>query len=469
MFTVSAQKRNSEIFKQFQMRYFSTNRKSAHVSFREATLQGQPDDKGLYFPEQIPTLSADFWREFPEKSKTQIAFEVIKPFVGDVMTDEKLFQICDETVNFDFPLVKITENISTLELFHGATLAFKDVGARFMSRCLREFSNEKQEKTIVIVATSGDTGGAVANGFYGVDGVEVVILYPKGKVSKVQELQLTTLGKNISAIEVAGNFDDCQALAKTALADEDLKKKVFLTSANSINVARWLPQQFYYFYALQQWIGQDSRFKIQNSKLETLNLESKILNPVICVPSGNFGNICAGILAHISGLPCEKFIAATNANDVIPNFLNTGKMETKSSVATLSNAMDVANPSNFVRILEIFDNDFLNLKEKMESVSVSDETTAETMREVYAKYDYVLDPHGAVGFYALEKYLEKNPDQKGFFLETAHPIKFDSVEQILGTDGETPESVKELFEKPKQSVEMRANYEDLRKLLLQKI
>lgn len=214
---------------------------------------------------------------------------------------------------------------------------------------------------------------------------------------------------------------------------------------------------------------QDSRFKIQNSKLETLNLESKILNPVICVPSGNFGNICAGILAHISGLPCEKFIAATNANDVIPNFLNTGKMETKSSVATLSNAMDVANPSNFVRILEIFDNDFLNLRGKMESVSVSDETTAETMREVYAKYDYVLDPHGAVGFYALEKYLEKNPDQKGFFLETAHPIKFDSVEQILGTYGETPESVKDLFEKPKQSVEMQAYYEDLRELLLEKI
>ncbi|HQU82608.1 MAG TPA: threonine synthase [Pyrinomonadaceae bacterium] len=443
------------------MRYFSTNRKSAHVSFREATLQGQPDDKGLYFPEHIPTLSDEFWRDFPTKSKTQIAFEVIKPFVGDVLTDGRLFQICDETVNFDFPLVKITENVSTLELFHGATLAFKDVGARFMSRCLRKFSNEKAEKTIVIVATSGDTGGAVANGFYGVDGVEVVILYPQGKVSKVQELQLTTLGKNISAIEVTGNFDDCQALAKTALADEELKKKVFLTSANSINVARWLPQQFYYFYALQQWMNE-----MENGKWK---MENEIQNPVICVPSGNFGNICAGVLAHISGLPCEKFIAATNANDVIPNFLETGKMEDKKSVATLSNAMDVANPSNFVRILEIFDNDFLNLKEKMESVSVSDEITAETMREVYAKYNYVLDPHGAVGFYALEKYLEKNPEKSGFFLETAHPIKFDSVEQILGTYGETPESVKELFEKPKQSVEMQANYEDLRELLEKKI
>ncbi len=439
------------------MKYFSTNRKSAHVSFREATLNGQPDDKGLYFPEQIPTLSEDFWRDFQTKSKELIAFEVIKPFVSDTIADETLFQICAETVNFDFPLVKITENISTLELFHGATLAFKDVGARFMSRCLRYFSNEKAGKTIVIVATSGDTGGAVANGFYGVEGVEVVILYPKGKVSKVQELQLTTLGKNISALEVAGNFDDCQALAKTALADENLKQKVFLTSANSINVARWLPQQFYYFYAIQQW-----RKRVESG-------EWRVESPVICVPSGNFGNICAGILAHISGLPCEKFIAATNANDVIPKFLESGEMQIKSSVATLSNAMDVGNPSNFVRILEIFGQDYLNLKEKMEAVSISDEITAETMREVFEKYNYVLDPHGAVGFYALEKYLEKNPDKKGFFLETAHPIKFDSVEEIVGTYGEMPKSVKDLFSKTKQSVEIEANYEDLREILLKKI
>lgn len=468
MFVISAQNETRNSPNQFQMRYFSTNKKSAHVSFREATLQGQPDDKGLYFPEQIPQLSEEFWRDFSEKNKEQIAFEVIKPFVGDDLTDETLFRICAETVNFDFPLVKITENIAALELFHGATLAFKDVGARFMSRCLREFSNEKSEKTIVIVATSGDTGGAVANGFYDVDGVEVVILYPRGKVSKVQELQLTTLGKNISAIEVSGNFDDCQALAKTALADENLKQKVFLTSANSINVARWLPQQFYYFYAFQQWLSEmeNGKWKMEN---EIQNPKSEIQNPVICVPSGNFGNICAGILAHITGLPCEKFIAATNANDVIPNFLQTGKMEDKKSVATLSNAMDVAHPSNFVRILEIFDNDFLNLKEKMESVSVSDEITAETMREVYAKYNYVLDPHGAVGFYALEKYLKKNPAQKGFFLETAHPVKFDSVERVLGTYGETPESVKELFTRSQQSVKMDANYEDLRELLLKKI
>ncbi|HMS43491.1 MAG TPA: threonine synthase [Pyrinomonadaceae bacterium] len=439
------------------MQYFSTNRKSAHVSFRDATLNGQPDDKGLYFPEQIPKLSEDFWRNFAEKSKAQIAFEVIKPYVGDSIDDEMLFQICAETVNFDFPLVKISENISTLELFHGATLAFKDVGARFMSRCLQYFSQKKQEKTIVIVATSGDTGGAVAAGFYDVKDVEVIILYPKGKVSKVQELQLTTLGKNISALEVEGNFDDCQTLAKTALADTELKQKVFLTSANSINVARWLPQQFYYFYALQQWQRQ---FEISDLKSQT---------PVICVPSGNFGNICAGILAHVSGLPCEKFIAATNANDIIPRFLENWILEIKPAVSTLSNAMDVANPSNFVRILEIFDHDYLNLKEKLETYTVYDEGTADTIREVYENFGYILDPHGAVGFYALNDYLFENPEKQGFFLETAHPIKFDSVEKILGTYGKMPESVKDLFSKPKQSIEIDANYEDLREILLKKI
>jgi len=432
------------------MNYFSTNRQSAKASFREAVVNGQPPDRGLYFPEEIPVLSSDFWLDFKNKSKEQVAFEVIKPYVGDEISEASLLQICAETVNFDFPLVKITENISTLELFHGATLAFKDVGARFMSRCLQHFSGEKSEKTIVIVATSGDTGGAVANGFYDVEGVEVVILYPKGKVSRVQELQLTTLGKNISAIEVKGTFDDCQALAKTALADENLKRKVFLTSANSINVARWLPQQFYYFYALQQW-------------------EDEKNAPVVCVPSGNFGNICAGILARASGLPVSGFIAATNANDVIPKFLQSGKMETKPSVATLSNAMDVANPSNFVRILEIFENDFPNLKENLEAVSVSDEVTARVMREVFEKYEYVLDPHGAVGFYALRQYLEKNPNEKGFFLETAHPVKFDSVEKIIGARVEIPEAIENLFSRPAKSIKMKADYEDLKDILLKKI
>jgi threonine synthase len=318
-----------------------------------------------------------------------------------------------------------------------------------MSRCLQYFSGEKSGKTIVIVATSGDTGGAVANGFYDVGGVEVVILYPQGKVSRVQELQLTTLGKNISALEVKGSFDECQTLAKTALADEDLKRKIFLTSANSINVARWLPQQFYYFYALQQW-------KEENP-------------PVISVPSGNFGNICAGLLAHASGLPVSKFIAATNANDVIPNYLQSGKIETKLSVATLSNAMDVGNPSNFVRILEIFANNFFNLKEKLEAISVSDEHTVQTMREVYKKYKYVLDPHGAVGFYALDFYMQLNRSRKGFFLETAHPVKFDSVADITGTYGAIPETIEILFSRPKHSLEMKADYEEFKDFLLEKI
>lgn len=438
------------------MKFFSTNRKSAHATFRQAVLNGQPPDKGLYFPEKIPTLSKDFWNDFETKSKAQIAFEVIKPYVGDEIDEDALLNICAETVGFDFPLIQINERISTLELFHGATLAFKDVGAKFMSRCLGYFSRRKSEKTIVIVATSGDTGGAVASGFYETENTEVVILYPKGKVSEVQELQLTTLGKNISALEVKGTFDDCQTLAKTALADENLKRKVFLTSANSINVARWLPQQFYYFYALQQWQRVESR-------------GSRVESPVICVPSGNFGNICAGLLAHVSGLPVKKFIAATNANDVIPNFLESGKMEIKNSVSTLSNAMDVANPSNFVRILEIFDNDYLNLKEKMEAVSVSDEQTIATMREVYKNHKYILDPHGAVGFYALRQYLETHPESEGFFLETAHPVKFDSVEKVLGTFGTMPEAVKNLFEKEKRKTEIEANYESLKEILSGKI
>jgi threonine synthase len=429
------------------MHYFSTNRRSPHVSFRDATLNGQPDDKGLYFPSEIPKLSAEFLAGFREKTNEDIAFEVIRPFTGGSIPDETLYEICAETVNFSFPLVEISPDISALELFHGPTMAFKDVGARFMSRCLRYFSQEKTAKTIVIVATSGDTGGAVANGFHGVDGVEVVILYPNGKVSKVQELQLTTLGGNVTTLELHGSFDDCQSLAKQALADDELKQKVFLTSANSINVARWLPQQFYYFYGLKQWDGEP---------------------PVFSVPSGNFGNICAGILAHVSGLPATKFIAACNANDVIPQFMKSGKLEPKPSVATLSNAMDVGNPSNFVRIMEIFHNEFPSLKEKMVAVSISDEVTAETMGEVHKKYGYVLDPHGAVGYRALANYLENHPSEKGIFLETAHPVKFESVERIIGNYGVIPEFIGELLDRKKESIEIDADYGTFRDILLSK-
>ncbi len=430
------------------MHYFSTNRKSPHVSFREATIKGQPDDNGLYFPEIIPAISEEFRKNFSKRSNEQIAFDVIKPYVGDSIPDEKLFEICSETVNFPFPLLEITANISVLELFHGPTLAFKDVGARFMSRCLQYFSKDSADKTVVIVATSGDTGGAVANGFYGVEGVEVIILYPKDKVSKVQELQLTTLGGNVTTLELHGTFDDCQALAKQALADTTLQENVLLTSANSINVARWLPQQFYYFFALKQWHGEP---------------------PVFSVPSGNFGNICAGILAHISGLPANKFIAACNANDVIPRFLLTEKLLPKQSVSTLSNAMDVGDPSNFVRVLEIFDHNFINLKEKLKAVSITDAQTAKTMRGVFDQYNYILDPHGAVGFCALEQYLEENPKERGIVLETAHPVKFESVKKITGTYGTVPGSVNELLVRQKKSIEIGMNYEDLREIILTKV
>lgn len=430
------------------MQYFSTNRTSPHVSFREATMKGQPDDKGLYFPSSIPKLSSDFLGNFRDRPNDEIAFEIIRPFVGGCIPEDELFRICKETVDFPFPLVPITGRISSLELFHGPTLAFKDVGARFMSRCLRFFSRERFGKTIVIVATSGDTGGAVANGFHGVEGIEVVILYPKGKVSRVQEQQLTTLGGNVTALEVLGTFDDCQAIAKQALADTELQKNVFLTSANSINIARWLPQQFYYFYALKQWDGEP---------------------PVFSVPSGNFGNICAGILANVSGMPAKSFIAACNANDAVTRYLQTGVLKPQPAVQTLSNAMDVGNPSNFVRILELFGREFNCVKENLTAVSISDETTSNTMRDVFDECGYLLDPHGAVAFAALSEFLQDRPGDRGIILETAHPIKFDSVEDIVGDHGAVPEAVTSLQNKPKRSTEIGTDYESVREILLGKI
>jgi threonine synthase len=430
------------------MQYFSTNRKSAAVSFRDAILNGQPDDKGLYFPESIPKFPAHLLGKVADLSEAEIAFAVIKPYLGNSIPHEKLFEICRETVNFPFPLVEISDRIAALELFHGPTLAFKDVGARFMSRCLRLFSAENSRKTVVIVATSGDTGGAVANGFHNVEGIEVVILYPKGKVSRVQELQLTTLGGNVITLEVQGTFDDCQLLAKQALADADLREKVFLTSANSINVARWLPQQFYYLFALKQWDGPP---------------------PIISIPSGNFGNLAAGLLAKRSGMPVEKFIAACNANDVVPEFFRTGKYEPKPSVSTLSNAMDVGDPSNFVRILEMFEGVGAALQQTIEAVSISDERTAETMQFVHKEYDYVLDPHGAVAYAAFAGHLENHPTSRGFILETAHPVKFDSVESILGSHIVMPESVKQLELRTKNSIEIGVSYENVKEIVLSRI
>jgi len=429
------------------MLYYSLNQQSPKVSFAEAALRGQAPDKGLYFPEHIPSLPVGFIDNIQKYSKEEIGFTVMKPYVGDSIPDNVLQEIVSQTINFNFPLAKISENISSLELFHGPTLAFKDVGARFMSRCLGYFNRNSYHHTTVLVATSGDTGGAVANGFLGVDGIDVVILYPSGKVSKIQELQLTTLGKNITAIEVDGTFDDCQAMVKQVFADAQLNQKLSLTSANSINVARWLPQQLYYFFAYQQWQQEQA--------------------PVICVPSGNFGNICAGILAHVSGLPVKHFIAACNANDVVPNFMNTQVYEPKAAVATISNAMDVGNPSNFIRILELFHQQFSALKNVFSSVSISDNITAKTIKDVYQQFHYTLDPHGAVAYYALDEYLQKNSSDKGMILETAHPIKFpDTVEQATGVAPEYPEQVQHLLSLNKESVVMNASFEDLKEWLL---
>lgn len=428
------------------IKYYSTNKQSPLVGFREATVRGQAPDRGLYFPDRIPKLADDFIANLKRLSKAEIAYQVIHPYIGGEIPDSELYKICEETVAFDFPLRKINNRIYSLELFHGPTLAFKDVGARFMSRCLGYFSRQQKQKVTVLVATSGDTGSAVANGFLGVDGVDVVILYPSGKVSKVQELQLTTLGQNITALEVAGTFDDCQAMVKHAFADTELTAHRFLTSANSINVARWLPQQFYYFYALQQWQGDEA--------------------PVICVPSGNFGNVCAGLLAYVSGLPASHFVVACNVNDTFSDYLSTASFHPKTAVPTISNAMDVGNPSNFVRILELFHHDHELIKKTISSYTVSDKVTAETIAEVYQKYHYLLDPHGAVAYRALDLYLNEFPYQKGFILETAHPVKFaDVVEKIIGEEIAIPESIKGLLSLTKKSKLIGPEYNELKEYL----
>ena len=430
------------------MQYFSTNHQSPKVDFKQATINGQAPDKGLYFPEQIPVLPKEIIENITSYSNEEIAFQVIKPYVGDAIPEVDLRKIVNETINFDIPLVKVTDAIYSLELYHGPTLAFKDIGARFMSRCLGYFVKDLSKKVTVLVATSGDTGGAVANGFCDVDGVDVVILYPSGKVSSVQEKQLTTLGKNIHALEVAGTFDDCQQMVKEVFTDEALNEKLFLTSANSINVARWLPQQFYYFFAYKQWAPKNNP-------------------PVIAVPSGNFGNICAGILAHVSGLPVKHFIAACNANDIVPNFMQTEKYEPKKAVATISNAMDVGNPSNFIRILEIFQHQFVSLKKVLSSCSISDQETKDTLQKVYQTERYLLDPHGAVGYLALQRYLQNNPVEKGIVLETAHPVKFyDVVEPVIGEVVPIPEPVQQQLLLEKKSTKIAAEVDLLKGFLL---
>ena len=429
------------------MQFYSLNHRSPKVNFKEAVIRGIAPDKGLYFPTGIDKLEADFFKNIDQFSRHEIAFRMIRQFVGDAIPESELMMIIEDTLNFDFPLVKIEKNVFSLELFHGPTMAFKDVGGRFMARCLSYFNRDSDEEVTVLVATSGDTGGAVASGFLGVKGVKVVILYPSGKVSEVQEKQLTTMGQNISALEVDGTFDDCQAMVKQAFLDVQITEKIQLTSANSINVARWLPQMFYFAFAFKQ-----------------LNDPSKKL--VFSTPSGNFGNICAGIMAQQLGLPVSRFIASTNANKVVPNFMVDGKYEPMKSVATISNAMDVGDPSNFIRIREIYRQDFNEIKENLVSYSFSDVQTKAAMKNVFKKTGYIMDPHGAVGYLGLMKYLETHQDLQGIFLETAHPVKFlEVVEPVIETKIDLPEQIQQVMGKSKKAAYI-SNYEQLKSFLL---
>lgn len=427
------------------MKYYSLNNHDIKVSFKEAAITGIAKDKGLYFPESISQLDADFIANIENYSDVDIALKAIAPFVGDEIQHEKLMEIVRETLSFDFPMVEVEDDIYALELFHGPTMAFKDVGARFMSRCLRYFTEGENKQITILVATSGDTGGAVASGFLSVEGINVVILYPSGKVSDIQERQLTTLGQNITALEVDGTFDDCQDMVKEAFLDRDLEQ-VNLTSANSINIARWLPQMFYYFFA----------YKALKAKRKPI---------VVSVPSGNFGNICAGMMAKKIGLPISHFIAATNANDTVPRYLETKEYSPNKTVETLSNAMDVSNPSNFVRILELIGED--NLYNELTSNSFTDDETISVLKKLYTENSYMADPHGAVGYLGLKRHMQDNPHVIGVFLETAHPVKFsDSIEKNLGVEIPLPEQIRSVMNGEKRSLKI-ASYEELKKFLLE--
>jgi len=415
------------------MYYRSLNGKSKKVNFEEAVKNGLANDGGLYFPENIKPLDSNFIKNIVNYSNFEIGYKVIKQFIGDSINKNDLKEILSKTIDFNFPVVKLEKNIYSLELFHGPTLAFKDVGARFMANCLGYFNKNKSKLNTVLVATSGDTGAAVANGFYKVEGTNVVILYPKNKVSEIQERQLTTNKNNITALRVNGSFDDCQKIVKKAFIDKELNKKFNLTSANSINVARWLPQSLYYFFAYK--------------KLQKENL-------VFSVPSGNFGNICAGLIAEKLGLPIKHFIASTNINDTIPRYFKSQVFDPKPTIQTVSNAMDVSSPSNFVRIQEMFQN-FKKLSKIMSSYSFDDIETLKMIKNVYNDKNYVLDPHGAVGYLGLKKYLSINPEKIGVFLETAHPIKFSKdVEEVIKIKLDIPEEIKKILLKEKKYIDI---------------
>lgn len=431
------------------MKYYSLNKKAPNTTFKEAVIKGIAPDKGLYFPETITPLPPSFFENIDSLSNETIAFEVIKQFVSPDIPENVLKTIIAETLAFDFPVITLNKNISILELFHGPTMAFKDVGARFMARCLGYFNQDNPNEVTVLVATSGDTGGAVANGFLGVKGVNVVILYPSGKVSDIQEKQLTTLKQNITALEVDGVFDDCQDMVKRAFLDDKLTTKMQLTSANSINVARWLPQMFYFFFAYKQ-------------------LHKTHKNIVFSVPSGNFGNICAGMMAQQLGLPITHFIASNNANNVVTEYLTTQLYRPKPSIQTISNAMDVGNPSNFIRIQEIYKNNFDTLKANLTSYSFTDAQTRQAIKELYNDFSYIADPHGAVGYLGCKSYLKTNQNVHTVFLETAHPTKFlDVVTEVVKTDLELPPQIKAVMDKEKEAIAIQ-DYEGLKAVLLNK-
>jgi len=433
------------------MTYYSLTNPDNTATFSEAVIRGLAPDRGLYFPKNIERLSDDFLQNLAEKSHVEIGVEVMRQFVGDTIPIAQLEKIVADTLCFDFPLVSLNDNMASLELFHGPTMAFKDVGGRFMARSIGYFNEQRTEKVTVLVATSGDTGGAVASGFLGIEGTEVIILYPKGKVSDIQELQLTTNGNNIKAVEVDGVFDDCQEMVKTAFLDKDLNAVYNLTSANSINVARWLPQSFYFFIAYQQLLKQGFDGKL-----------------VISVPSGNFGNICAGIVANKLGLPIHHFVASTNVNDAVPRYLQTKQYTPLPSKQTISNAMDVGNPSNFIRIQSLFNNSFDALKEHFSSYAFDDKETRVALKELHDNYGYVADPHGAVGYLGLKKYMGENPDTYGIFLETAHPIKFrDSVEETLGITLDIPAQIQDILDKHPEKTSLKG-YDAFKAYLLER-
>lgn len=426
------------------MKFYSTNGQSSPVSFKEAVIRSLPADRGLYFPEEVPELDFLFLETLDYYSLPQIGQEVLRHFCKEDIPEAKLQEILEQALDFEIPVVEVAKGIHSLELFHGPTYAFKDVGARFLARCLGYFNETENKEVTILVATSGDTGGAVASGFYEVPGVDVVILYPAGKVSSLQEKQLTTLGKNIRALEVQGNFDDCQAMVKRAFLDADINARLNLSSANSINIARWLPQSLYYFEAYKQL------------KADRL---------VVSVPSGNYGNITAGMLAKKMGLPIHRFIAASNANDVVPRYLRDGAYAVQPTVPTLSNAMDVSDPSNHPRMLELHQGDFKAITQHISGFTLSDEDTLKVMRDCYEANGYTLDPHGAIGYAALQAGLGKK--ETGLFLETAHYSKFlSTVEQAFGKSVPLPDFVAELMKKEKQATLIGNDYEQFKAYLM---